>query len=125
MLRELAVVAVGGGCGSALRHLVSVAATRWAGESLPWGTLTVNLVGSFALAALTGLLASPDDPRPTLRLLVAVGLLGGFTTYSTFNLDVLRLLQQGRSAAALGYATLTLGACLLAGAAGLALSQRL
>lgn len=81
----------------------------------PWGVVVINVVGSALLAAL----AHPAvDASESTRVLLGVGLLGGFTTYSTFNLDVLNAIQQGRIGSALLLTTATVGGCLVGGAFG-------
>lgn len=98
MLRALLFVAAGGAIGAAARYGVSI----WldvAAEVFPWPTLVVNLVGSFLIGlALPALLH-----RPLAQLLLMTGVLGGFTTFSAFSLDVLALLQAGRQGTALVY----------------------
>lgn len=120
-MKELLLVTAGGGLGSALRYGTGLLVGRVGGTALPWGTLTVNLVGSFALAWLLGSLG--DEARPGLKLFLGVGVLGGFTTYSTFNLDVLRLFEAERTGAAIAYLSLTLVGCLFAGGAGWLLAR--
>lgn len=89
------VVFVGAGIGGALRHGVNVAALRLLGPGFPHGTLTVNIVGSFAIGLLAGTFAVKDDPGQTWRLFLTTGILGGFTTFSTFSLDVALLYKRG------------------------------
>lgn len=112
-MQNLLLVFVGGGLGASLRYGVSL----WVPGH--WGTWVVNILGSFALALILG---HPSLGDPRLRLILGTGLMGGFTTYSTFNADTLRLANEGQ----LGMAALnvvgTLGLCLLAGAAGLGLA---
>ncbi len=112
-------VALGGAVGSGLRYLVAVASTRWTG-SLPVGTLVVNVVGSFLLGALLQLFLLGDDGHPGPRLALTTGMMGGLTTYSTFNYELLTMAQAGRIEAAAAYLLVTVVACLAAGAVGLA-----
>ena len=118
-------IAVAGGLGTALRYGVGVASARWLGGELPYGTLLVNLVGSFALGVVAQALSSTTLVGVEARLLLGVGLLGGFTTYSSFNLETLRLAQAGHLDRALFYAVGTVVGCLLAGLAGLAVGRSL
>lgn len=111
------LVAVGGALGGVARLAVSEAAGRWLGRSFPWGTLMVNVVGTFALGALAALSGWPGAVGPAW-LVLAVGGLGGFTTVSSFSLQTLSLWQEGRRGAALGNVLATLGAGLAAGALG-------
>ncbi|MCB9664529.1 MAG: CrcB family protein [Alphaproteobacteria bacterium] len=112
-MTEGLLVFVGGGTGAVLRWLVSISMTS------PWGTLVVNLVGSALLAALLHPRLGADT---TVRLALGTGLLGGFTTYSTFNTEVLAALVAGDHARAALIALGTLVGCLLAGAVGYALA---
>ncbi len=111
-------VAVGGAMGSVARFLLSTWITRLAGHGFPLGTLTVNLLGSFAIslfhqAGAAGLLTAEH------RLFLTTGLLGGFTTYSTFNYETLTALETGAyGIAALNVAGTLLG-CLVGGYLGL------
>lgn len=104
---------LGGGAGAVLRWLLA------AQFDSPWGVVICNIIGSFLLAVLAhpGLGASPE-----LRLALGTGLLGGFTTYSTFNLDTLQALQQGQPTTALLNVVVTLFVALAAAAVGWALA---
>ena len=106
-----AAVALGAACGALLRFWIGYAAQRAWGDRFPWGTLIVNLAGSLAIGAAAALLSQRSPALP----LVAAGLLGGFTTFSAFSLETMRMIQDGRWGAALTYAALSLG-----GGAGLA-----
>jgi fluoride exporter len=99
------LVFLGAGIGGALRHGVTVACARWGGIGFPWGTLTVNVVGSLLMGCLAGWLAirAPGDAGHPARLFLATGILGGFTTFSAFSLDAVVLWQRGESALALAY----------------------
>jgi|CXWL01.1.fsa_nt_gi CrcB protein len=112
-MMNLLLVALGGAVGSAARYGVGVAATRWLGHGLPWGTLIVNVVGGVAM----GLLAARTDPaHEPMRLLFGVGLLGGFTTFSAFSIETVRLLEQRPDQAFLYVAAsllLSVGGCWL------------
>jgi len=104
-MREVLLVAIGGGIGASLRHLVGVAAIRVMGVGFPWGTLTVNVLGSFAMGLLVAILAryGPDVGARELRLLLGVGVLGGFTTFSSFSLDAGVLYEGGHATTAALY----------------------
>ncbi len=108
---------VGGGLGS----LGRVALGQWivarAGTSFPWHTFAVNVLGCFAIGMVAAWLATRDGPRGAHAFLVA-GVLGGFTTFSTFGLETLQLLEAARPVAAAANAVVTLTACLVAVAAG-------
>lgn len=107
-------VALGGALGSVGRFACSGLAARWLGTSFPWGTLFVNVVGSFAIGLLAALMST--DGRPLLggdaRAFVIVGLLGGFTTFSSFSLETLNLARAGALGAAGGNVLLSLALCL-------------
>jgi CrcB protein len=101
---HLLLVALGGAIGSALRHLVNLAALRLAGPAFPWGTLAVNVAGSFAMGVLVELVARRFGASADLRLFAMTGVLGGFTTFSAFSLDVVTLWERGAAGTALAYA---------------------
>jgi CrcB protein len=99
------LVFLGAGIGGALRHSVNIACARACGVAFPWGTLTVNVVGSFAIGVLAGWLAvkAGETWSQPVRLFFATGILGGFTTFSAFSLDVVVLWERNQALAALGY----------------------
>ena len=101
---NLFLVAIGGAVGASLRHLVNLAALRVVGAGFPWGTLAVNVVGSLAMGVFIELLARRFNGSNELRLFVATGILGGFTTFSAFSLDFAVLWQRGEILPAFGYA---------------------
>lgn len=107
-------VAAGGALGSWLRFLVARAFSPMAG-AFPWAALTVNVVGSFAMGLLAGWLARMGSHGEGWRLLIGVGVLGGFTTFSAFSLDFAVLVERG----ALGMAMTYVAASLIAGFGGL------
>jgi len=96
-------VALGGALGSVARYALSGIAVRWLGAAFPYGTLFVNVTGSFAIGLLAALVAA--DGRPQLgadaRAFLLVGVLGGFTTFSSFSLETLNLARSGALAPAL------------------------
>lgn len=103
-MTHLLVVALGGAVGASLRHLSGLAFLRLYGPGFPWGTLFVNVAGSLAMGLLIGWLARRSGGSSAeLRLFLATGLLGGFTTFSAFSLDVANLWQRGESLAAFAY----------------------
>ena len=112
-------VATGGGFGAWLRFLVGRA---WNGAlgpvragAFPYGTLTVNLLGSVLMGVLAGWLARSGSHGEGTRLLLAVGVLGGFTTFSSFSMDIVSLAERGQ----IGLAGFYAGASVIAGVAGL------
>jgi len=101
-------VAFGGATGAVLRYQVGRAMTHWLGPNVvtafPWATLTVNIAGSLAMGLLAGFLARHGQGGEHWRLLLGVGLLGGFTTFSAFSLELMLLIERGQTAQALTYA---------------------
>jgi fluoride exporter len=110
------LVALGSGVGGAARLFVSTLVSRSGGMQFPWGTFAVNVVGCLLVGALGALFepASPLHVRQDLRVLLVVGVLGGFTTFSAFSLEALLLLQRGASTAAMAYVLGSVIACLAA-----------
>ena len=95
----LALIAVGGALGSVLRYVIDVAVTRFAGTTLPWGTLLINVAGSLAVGVLIALVGPVRLPSPTpVQAFVGIGVLAGFTTFSAFSAQTLLLAQAGRVA---------------------------
>ncbi|BDG08122.1 CrcB family protein [Anaeromyxobacter paludicola] len=122
MIRFLLVCAAGA-AGTGARYLVSLGAARWLGTRFPFGTLTVNVAGSFLLAVITVLGLEAGALSPDVRVVLAVGVMGGFTTYSSFNQETLGFLQRGALLQALAYLGLTATSCLVAGVLGTALAR--
>lgn len=104
---HLLLVALGGALGSGLRHLTNLAALRFLGPAFPWGTLTVNVVGGFLMGLFVELLARRFGGSAELRLFVATGILGGYTTFSAFTLDFAVLYERGALVQAFGYAAMS------------------
>lgn len=98
------LVALGGAIGAALRHIANNFALRFAGPNFPWGTMAINIVGSFAMGLFVGYLVRRSGSSNELRLFVATGILGGFTTFSAFSLDFVTLWERGAALPAFGYA---------------------
>jgi CrcB protein len=97
------IVFVGAGIGGALRHGVNVGATRLFGLGFPFGTFIVNVVGSFAMGLLAGFFVYRAGVPQHVRLFLTTGILGGFTTFSTFSLDASLLIERHQFGAAAGY----------------------
>lgn len=104
------VVCVGAGIGGMVRHGMTLVALRLFGTGFPYGTLAVNVLGSAVMGLVVGVFAARNVESAHLRLFVTTGLLGGFTTFSSFQLDALTLWERGENIAAIGYvvASLTL-----------------
>ena len=109
------IVFLGGGLGAAMRHGVNVAAARLLGTGFPFGTLTVNVVGSLVMGLMAAWFAFEGSPSQHWRLFLTTGILGGFTTFSTFSLDTALLYERGE----LGLAALYVVAAVAAGVIGL------
>lgn len=109
----LAVISVGGGIGAVMRYLVGL---RWPSQpdEVPWSTFVVNVVGCFSIGILMVLITEVWVAHRLLRPFLGVGLLGGFTTFSTYSLEIRRLLESGAAIEALGYLGGTVAASLTA-----------
>ena len=119
MLQQVAMVALGGGIGAALRYLTS----EWvSNDGLPWATLAVNIVGSFLMGAVAIGLAEQVISKD-LALLLGTGLLGGLTTMSAFSLETIQMIENQQTTFALGYVGTTLLLCPLVALLGWKLSE--
>ncbi len=121
---RVVVLSVGGSLGVNARYWLGVAISRWAGPQFPWATLTINVSGSFAIGLLTVLLAR-WLPHPYMRLLVVVGFLGGYTTFSSFSAEALVLWERGERGPGLAYVIGSVGAGLIAVVLGTMLGRGL
>lgn len=101
-MSPLLFVMVGGAVGSGARYLTGRAMLSLLGPDYPFGTLAVNLIGGLLMGVLVGVLAR-NSASETWRLLLGVGVLGGFTTFSAFSLDVVTMIERGAIGVALGY----------------------
>jgi CrcB protein len=119
---SLLLVMLGGAIGSGARHLTGRAMLGLFGPDYPFGTLTVNLVGGLLMGLLVGILARHGGSEPA-RLFLGVGVLGGFTTFSAFSLDVVTLAERGATATALGYVLVSVVGAIAAVAAGMTLAR--
>ncbi len=116
-------ICLGGAVGTGARYLVSGWAAQWLGTGFPYGTLAVNLIGSLLLGALMHVGLTTEWLSPPMRLAVTTGVMGGFTTYSTFSYETMRLLQEGAWLLAGANIAITIVACLAASFAGFALAR--
>jgi CrcB protein len=105
VLLDILTVAAGGAIGASLRHLVNIAVARIMGFGFPWGTLLINVAGCFAMGVFIEILARRFNASNELRLFVATGILGGFTTFSAFSLDFAVLWERNALVPAFGYAS--------------------
>jgi CrcB protein len=113
-LLRLLAIAGGGAAGAVARYWVSGRVYAWLGTGFPWGTLAVNVAGSFLIGLLAILLVERLPYSAEWRSLLIVGFLGAFTTFSTFSLETLTLIEQADYAKALTNAALSVVACLAA-----------
>lgn len=118
-------IALGGAIGACSRYLVATAVFKWADKPFPYGTLSVNLLGSFAIGVAYIWLVEHQWGGDHHKQLAMVGFLGAFTTFSTFSLETITLMQQERWLAMVSYIGISLGGCLLATVLGMWLSKSL
>jgi fluoride exporter len=120
---HLLLVAAGGGLGAAARYLVNILVTRAFGPAFPWGTLCINVAGCFAMGIFIEWLTQRTNASLELRMFVATGILGGFTTFSAFSLDFAVLWERGAALPAFGYLFASVFGSLLALFLGLWLAR--
>lgn len=116
-------ICAGGAAGTGARYLIALWAARAFGTSFPAGTLIVNVAGSFLLGFLMHAGNTTQWLPPTVRLALTTGVLGGFTTYSTFNYETADFLRTGAGEYAVLNIIATLAGCLIAGFAGIAVAR--
>jgi fluoride exporter len=119
------LICLAGASGTGTRYLVGLWAGRALGAEFPYGTLIVNLVGCFLIAAISHVAISTTLISPTLRLTLTTGFMGGLTTYSSFNFETTRLLQERAWWAGLINFGATVAGCFLAGLLGLVVARRI
>ena len=120
-MNHILLVAIGGAIGSVARYLAGRATLRWLGPTLPWGTLAVNIIGGLAIGVFAELIARRFGGSSELRLFVVTGILGGFTTFSAFSLEVATMAERGDYLTALTYVLASVIISVAAVFAGLAL----
>ena len=124
-MNNILLVALGGAAGSSARYLLGTQTLRWFGSAWPYGTFAANVIGGLMMGLLVGVLAlrgGADQER--LRLLLGVGVLGGFTTFSSFSLETALMIDRKAYGIAAGYVTLSVLLSISALFAGLMLSRR-
>jgi fluoride exporter len=126
-MKSLILVMAGGSIGAGLRYLVSRGLQGLSDNSgWPWGTFTVNLLGGAAMGLLMGwLMMANKAGNSDMRLLLGVGVLGGFTTFSSFSLEMASMIERGHAMQAFGYAAASVLLALAAVFAGLSISRTL
>jgi len=116
-------IALGGALGASGRFFVTSTMGRMIGHGFPWGTVIVNVVGSFIMGALISFMAIKWSTSVEMRAFLTTGILGGFTTFSAFSLDFVTLIERKENLAAIGYAAGSVGLSILAVFAGLVLMR--
>jgi len=124
-MNSLVLIFIGGGLGAVSRHLSGMVVMRASGPGFPWGTMVVNIIGSFVMGCLIAWLARRSSGDADLRLLLATGFLGGFTTFSAFSLDAVTLYERGALTAAAAYVIASVTVSILALFGGLWLARQL
>lgn len=124
MIQVLAIAA-GGALGAVLRYWTSIGVHRALGREFPYGTLTVNVIGSLLIGLLTVLMLDRLDVEPEWRAGMLIGVLGAFTTFSTFSIETLNLLEQGDMGKGVLNAVLNFSLCLFATWFGLLMGRQL
>lgn len=122
---QILLVALGGAIGATLRHLVGILTLKVFGAGFPWGTFTVNILGSFIMGCVVEIIARKLNASIEMRLFLMTGLLGGFTTFSSFSLDTAFLWERGETMTAFVYVLASVALSIAALFAGLALVRNL
>jgi CrcB protein len=123
-MHPLLLVALGGAFGSVARYAAAAGVNRFAQSAFPWGTLFVNIAGSFLIGLLMVLLLKTGEWRENGRLLLVTGVMGGFTTFSSFSWETWKLIEDGRLVWALANVFTSVAVCLLATIAGALLAKQ-
>ncbi|VAV91614.1 Fluoride ion transporter CrcB [hydrothermal vent metagenome] len=124
-MKTLLLVGLGGGLGAVARHMVSRVALHWPNAGFPLATFTVNVIGGCAMGLLVGWMAFQVDGGRDLRLFFGVGLLGGFTTFSAFSLEMLQMIERKAWGSATLYGAGSVMFSVLALMLGLFLAKRM
>ncbi len=124
-VKSYLIVFFGGGVGAALRYWLSGAVYRYLPPDFPYGTLAVNLSGCFLIGILMSVQEGRFEFEPSLRLLIGIGILGGFTTFSTFTYETAALLRDGQAIQASMNILASLSGCLAATVAGITIGKLL
>ena len=124
-MTRLLAVAAGGAFGALARYGLTVAVHAVVGRGFPWGTLAANVLGSFAMGLLYVLLLERSAAPPEVRALLLTGLLGAFTTFSTFTVETLNLVEAGALGRAAANVLASVALCLLAAWVGMGAARQL
>jgi CrcB protein len=122
---RLILICLGGAIGTGARYLTSLWAAQTLDAAFPAGTLIVNIAGSFLIGFIMQMSSAPELISPDVRLMLTTGVMGGFTTYSTFNYETTNYFRAGAWGLGMVNAGATFFGCLAAGLAGLALARLL
>ena len=122
-MKLVLAIAAGGAIGAVGRHYVGVYALKWLGTAFPYGTLVVNVVGSFLMGVLVASMTVKWNVGNELRAFLTVGLLGGFTTFSAFSSDFATLMERGETVLAAGYVAVSVTLALAGMFAGMSLMR--
>ena len=118
-MNAIVAIFIGAGLGGVMRHLLNGVATGWLGSGFPYGILTINVLGSTAMGLVAGWFAFAGEGSSTLKLFLATGILGGFTTFSAFSLDTMLLIERGEPGLAALYVSASVALSVLGLMAGL------
>jgi fluoride exporter len=122
---RFSLICLGGAIGTGARYLTALGAAAAFGSAFPFGTLIVNVVGSFLLAMIVQISSATEMISADVRLMLTTGVMGGFTTYSTFNYETTNYFREGAWLLGIANAGVTIFGCLAAGVAGLAFARLL
>jgi len=122
-MKLVMAIAAGGALGAVARHFIGHQMAVWLGHGFPWGTLTVNVVGSFTMGVLVEVMALAWSPSQEMRAFLTVGMLGALTTFSTFSLDIAVLYERGASLLVAAYIGASVALSVAALFAGLSLMR--
>ncbi|WP_438010498.1 fluoride efflux transporter CrcB [Sorangium sp. So ce321] len=118
-------IGLGGAAGTLARYGLSTWCQQRFGAAFPYGTLAVNVIGSFLLGVILQIAASTELVSPTLRLGLSTGVMGGFTTYSSFNYETIKLFEEGAWWVGALNVLITVAGCMIAGVLGIVVARRL
>ena len=124
-MAQLLAIAAGGSVGAVMRFIVSTGIYSWLGRGFPYGTLVVNVIGSLLMGLLYELFLQRLSVSPEVRAVLLVGFLGAFTTFSTFSIETINLIEQGYVIKAIVNVLASVILCMLAAWVGLLIARQL